>query len=75
MKDEGNKVIYLVYAQEQVVGQIVLKRNWNGYAYIEDITIDRAYRCGFVIGGFDRLVYKGRDNRNDEIAIYWYLIF
>ena len=32
-------------------------------------------KCGFVIGGFDFLVYKGLDIENDEVAIYWYLYF
>lgn len=32
-------------------------------------------KCGFVIGGFDFLVYKGLDMTNDEVAIYWYFHF
>ena len=32
-------------------------------------------KCGFVIGGFDFLVYKGLDMTSDEVAIYWYLHF
>jgi streptothricin acetyltransferase len=26
------------------VGQIVIKRNWNKYAYVEDIKVDKHYR-------------------------------
>ena len=93
-----------------------MKKNWNHYAYIEDITVDKKYRtlgvgkrlvdqakkwakkdnmpgimletqnnnvaackfyekCGFVIGGFDFLVYKGLDKTNDEVAMYWYFHF
>ena len=32
-------------------------------------------KCGFVIGGFDFLVYKGLDKTSDEVAIYWYIHF
>lgn len=32
-------------------------------------------KCGFVIGGFDFLVYTGLDKTSDEVAIYWYLHF
>lgn len=111
-----NQVIYIALLHNQIIGFIVLKKNWNHYAYIEDITVDKKYRtlgvgkrlvdqakkwakegnmpgimletqnnnvaackfyekCGFVIGGFDFLVYKGLDIENDEVAIYWYLHF
>ena len=32
-------------------------------------------KCGFVIGGFDFLIYKGLDMKNDEVAMYWYFHF
>ncbi|MCU4989495.1 streptothricin N-acetyltransferase SatA [Bacillus cereus] len=111
-----NQVIYIALLHNQIIGFIILKKNWNHYAYIEDITVDKKYRtlgvgkrlvdqakkwvkegnmpgimletqnnnvaackfyekCGFVIGGFDFLVYKGLDIENDEVAIYWYLHF
>jgi streptothricin acetyltransferase len=31
--------------------------------------------CGFILGGFDRNVYKGLMPDTDEIALYWYLMF
>lgn len=31
--------------------------------------------CGFVLGGFDRNVYKAMNPDTKEIALYWYLIF
>ncbi|KZE72045.1 streptothricin acetyltransferase [Paenibacillus jamilae] len=44
-----NQIIYLALVNNQVAGQIVLKRNWNKYAYVEDIKVDKLYR-GFGIG-------------------------
>ncbi|WP_259415823.1 streptothricin N-acetyltransferase SatA [Bacillus toyonensis] len=114
--NKPNQVIYIALLHNQIIGFIVLKKNWNHYAYIEDITVDKKYRtlgvgkrlvdqakqwakegnmtgimletqnnnvaackfyekCGFVIDGFDFLVYKGLDIENDEVAIYWYLHF
>jgi len=31
--------------------------------------------CGFVLGGFDRHVYKAMNPDTKETALYWYLIF
>lgn len=31
--------------------------------------------CGFVLGGFDRNVYKAINPNTKETALYWYLIF
>ena len=31
--------------------------------------------CGFVLGGFDRNVYKAINRGTRETALYWYLIF
>ncbi|HDR3728005.1 TPA: streptothricin N-acetyltransferase SatA [Bacillus anthracis] len=114
--NKPNQIIYIALLHNQIIGFIVLKKNWNNYAYIEDITVDKKYRtlgvgkrliaqakqwakegnmpgimletqnnnvaackfyekCGFVIGGFDFLVYKGLNMTIDEVAIYWYLHF
>ena len=35
---------YLAYADDQLAGQIVLRKNWNQYAYIEDIAVDVNFR-------------------------------
>lgn len=32
-------------------------------------------KCGFVLGGFDKYLHNGIGNPNEEIALYWYLIF
>ena len=111
-----DKINYLAFMNHQIIGMIIVKRNWNGFAYVEDIKVDKQFRqlgvgrklierakdwaqvcempgimletqsnnvrackfyenCGFVIGGFDFLVYKGINEQNDEVAIYWYLRF
>ncbi|MDZ5609626.1 GNAT family N-acetyltransferase [Bacillus pseudomycoides] len=111
-----DQIIFLAFMDHQMIGMIILKRNWNSFAYVEDIKVDKQYRqlgvgrklikrakcwaqackmpgimletqsnnvrackfyesCGFVIGGFDFLVYKGSNEQSDEVAIYWYLKF
>lgn len=42
--DDPDKTIYLAYYGDQVVGQIILRKNWNNYAYIEDISVDVKFR-------------------------------
>lgn len=45
--DNPHQIIYLALINDQVVGQIVLKRHWNNYVYVEDIKVDKQYRgCG-----------------------------
>ncbi|CAH1193030.1 Streptothricin acetyltransferase A [Paenibacillus auburnensis] len=111
-----NKTCYLAYAGEVIVGQILLKKHWNKYGYVDYLKVDNEYRgfgigrqligrarlwaeaggmpglmletqnnnvrackfyesCGFVIGGFDYLLYKGLHPHANEAAIYWYLMF
>lgn len=38
------QVIYIAILQDQIIGVMVLKKNWNHYAYIEDIKVDKKYR-------------------------------
>ncbi len=42
--DNVDKVVFLAYVKGQIVGQIILRKNWNKYAYIEDITVDVQFR-------------------------------
>jgi len=42
--DNPDKVIFLAYFEKQCVGQIVLRRDWNKYAFIEDICVSRGAR-------------------------------
>jgi len=39
-----DKTVFLVYVDEQLAGQIILRKNWNNYAYIEDIAVDVHFR-------------------------------
>jgi streptothricin acetyltransferase len=100
----------------RLAGQIILRENWNNYAYIDDIAVDVAFRrlgvgralvdrvrlwarqkrlpgimletqtnnvaacrfyesCGFKIGGFDNMLYRGLDSGTDEVAVYYYHYF
>ncbi|MFD0587395.1 GNAT family N-acetyltransferase [Paenibacillus sp. GCM10027627] len=40
----SDSVIFKAFADEHPAGQIRLKRNWNHFAYIEDIKVDKRYR-------------------------------
>jgi len=42
--DNPDKKIFLAYFGEKIAGQIILRTNWNGYAYIEDIAVDKSCR-------------------------------
>jgi len=37
--DNPDKVVYLFYEENKCVGQVRLRRNWNKYAFIEDIAV------------------------------------
>jgi ribosomal protein S18 acetylase RimI-like enzyme len=39
-----DKSIFLAYAGGQLAGQIIVRKNWNRYAYIEDIVVDAGLR-------------------------------
>lgn len=43
-EDERPSVIFLAYVQDQIGGQIDISRRWNGYAYIENVVVDRKFR-------------------------------
>ena len=36
--------VFLAYIEKQIAGQIILRKNWNNYAYIEDIVVDVKFR-------------------------------
>ncbi|MGH9944702.1 MAG: GNAT family N-acetyltransferase [Pyrinomonadaceae bacterium] len=114
--DSPDRTIFFAYVDGTIGGQIRLRRNWNHYAYVEDIVVDVEFRrrgvgraliqqavqwaqdkqlsgmmletqnnnvaacllyqrCGFELGGFDRLLYQGQAPHTEEIALYWYLTF
>src|SRR5215204_3600595 len=38
------KAIFFAYGDGELAGQIILSQNWNGYAYVDDIAVDRRFR-------------------------------
>lgn len=58
------------WAQEKGLAGITLETQNN------NVKACKFYEnCGFEIGGFDLFLYKGIDQHQDEIALYWYLTF
>ncbi len=39
-----DKIIFLAYIDSQIVGRIILRKNWNQYGYIEDLAVDTRHR-------------------------------
>ncbi|SDM92813.1 Ribosomal protein S18 acetylase RimI [Paenibacillus jilunlii] len=39
-----DQVVYLAFAEQQAVGRMVLKKNWNRYALIDMIQVDKQFR-------------------------------
>ncbi len=39
-----DKAIFFAHAEGQLAGQVILRKNWNHYAYIEDIVVDAGFR-------------------------------
>jgi ribosomal protein S18 acetylase RimI-like enzyme len=42
--DDPNKVVFFAYFDGQIAGQVILRKNWNNYAHIEDIVVDVKFR-------------------------------
>lgn len=42
--DHPEKTIFLAYVEDIIAGEIRLRKNWNNYAYIEDIVVDAEFR-------------------------------
>jgi streptothricin acetyltransferase len=38
------RTIYFAYLQREIAGQLRLRRNWNQYAYVEDLVVDVKFR-------------------------------
>ena len=43
IEGEG-KVVFLYYVENNCIGRIKIRSNWNGYALIEDIAVAKDYR-------------------------------
>jgi streptothricin acetyltransferase len=113
---DPERVGFLAYADGATAGQLLLRRNWNHFALIDDIRVDPRFRrrgvgrallapgaararrhdltglmpdtqdtnvpacrfyeaCGFVLAGFDRLLYHASTRHGEETALFWYLVF
>lgn len=42
--DNPDKVIFLCYEKGRCAGQIILRRDWNHYAFVEDISVAAEHR-------------------------------
>lgn len=42
--DEADRVVFFAWHADDAIGQIRLRRYWNGYAYIDDIAVEPEYR-------------------------------
>ena len=42
--DNPDKTVFFAYSGKECIGQIVLKRDWNRYAFIEDICVTKSAR-------------------------------
>jgi streptothricin acetyltransferase len=42
--DNREKTIFFASVDEQPAGQIFMRKNWNGYVYVEDIAVDTRFR-------------------------------
>ncbi len=41
---DPDKAVLLAYVGGRIAGQIILRKNWNTYAYLEDIAVDKEFR-------------------------------
>ncbi len=39
-----DKVVYLFYHKDKCVGKVILRKNWNKYAFIESIDVSKHFR-------------------------------
>lgn len=42
--ENPDKAVFLAYSDKECVGQIVLRKDWNKYAFVEDICVSRSSR-------------------------------
>lgn len=42
--ENPDKVIFLAYSEEICIGQIILRKEWNQYAFVEDICVSKVVR-------------------------------
>ena len=42
--DNPDKTVFFAYSDAECVGQIILKKDWNSYAFIEDLCVAKSVR-------------------------------
>jgi ribosomal protein S18 acetylase RimI-like enzyme len=42
--DNPDQLMYVAIAENEIIGQVIVRKNWNQMAYIEDIKVNRKYR-------------------------------
>lgn len=42
--DHSDRAVYFAYLDEELAGEIRLRKNWNGYAYLDSIAVDSKHR-------------------------------
>ena len=42
--DHPDRAIFFAYLDEELAGEIRLRKNWNGYAYIDSVVVDSKFR-------------------------------
>ena len=42
--DNPDKAVFLAYSDAECIGQIVLRKDWNKYAFVEDICVSKSSR-------------------------------
>ena len=42
--ENPDRLVYLAFVDNIIAGEIRLRKNWNNYAYIEDIVVDAEFR-------------------------------
>ena len=68
--DNPDKAIFLCYEEGACAGQIILRRDWNHYAFVEDISVAAAYRgCGVGTALMNRAVEWAREKELGGLAL------
>jgi ribosomal protein S18 acetylase RimI-like enzyme len=81
--DAADRTVFFAWLGDEVIGQVRVRRYWNGYAYIDDIAVEPEYR-GEGIGrallaraiewarekGFPGLMLETQDNNVPACRLY-----
>ncbi len=60
--DSNDKTVFLAYSDTECIGRIVLKRDWNKYALIEDISVAKSVRGSGVGTSLIKMAVEWADN-------------